>query len=369
MRRVLSAIMEMALANNAEDNSKQVPIKEAYSYFNDLLDDRVSANTTAIHEALVVGDFPVYFARTLSRMVYDRYNYRVGVWRDYTYADTLPDYTAGERLRFSEFDTLVKRREKQEPSAGYIYEFPHLTIQVEDYAKQIDFSNRILVNDDLGAFNNIGIKMGDSARRFEDFYVSSLYDNALTQAQLVALGALYSGTGRLSTANLAIGWNAFAQRVDARGNLLNIVPKYLVIPPVLELTARQILTSAQVAELATNGINPLQNAFSVKVDPYIGFTSPNVPWYLLADPSDIQTIPVVRMAGRPGPRLFAKAPDKMPMSATGALGTADWRTGSFLTGDIELLVETTIGARNDSPTVYVGVADQQGIYYSSGTTP
>jgi hypothetical protein len=272
-------------------------------------------------------------------------------------------------MRFSEFDTLVKRREKQEPSAGYIYETPHLTIQVEDYAKQIDFSNRILVNDDLGAFNNIGIKMGDSARRFEDFYVSALYDNAITQAQLLALGALYAGTGRLSTANLAVGWNAFAQRVDARGNLLNIVPKFLIIPPVLELTARQILTSAQVAELATNGINPLQNAFTVKVDPYMAFTSPNIPWYLLADPSDIQTIPVVRMAGRPGPRLFAKAPDKMPMSATGALGTADWRTGSFLTGDIELLVETTIGARNDSPAAYVGVADPQGIYYSSGTTP
>jgi len=319
-------------------------------------------------EALTVGSFPTYFSRTISRLMYDRYNYRAGQWRDYTYADQLPDYSTGERWRWSEFDRPVLRDAKAEAYAGYIY--PEVVyIGVDDYAKQIDFSRRILINDDLGQFNQIGQKMGDSARRFEDFYVSALYDNGLTQAALNALLANYAGTGALTTANLMIGWNAFTQRVDGRGNPLNIVPRYLVIPPVLRLTADTILMSERIAELATNATNVMRGWLTVKEDPYITFTLPNVPWYLFADPNDVPAVTVVRRTGVTGPELFALAPDKVPMSAAGGLGTADWRAGSFLTGDIEIMVETCIGSRNDDLAALVGVTDAQGIYWSSGTTP
>ena len=67
--------------------------------------------------------------------------------------------------------------------------------------------------------------------------------------------------------------------------------------------------------------------------------------------------------------LYAKAPDKMPMAMGGGLSTADWRAGSFLTGDIELMVETTLGQRIDDLSGLVGVTDANGVYYSSGTTP
>jgi len=58
-----------------------------------------------------------------------------------------------------------------------------------------------------------------------------------------------------------------------------------VIPPVLLMTANQILQSERIAELATNGINPLRGALQVRVDPYIAYTAPNIPWYLFAAPS------------------------------------------------------------------------------------
>ena len=245
-----------------------------------------------------------------------------------------------------------------------------MQIRVEDYAKQIDFSHRILVNDDLGQFRNIGLKMADSTKRFLDFYASALYDNALTQGALVALGVGYAGTGALTTANLAIGWNAFVTRVDALGNPITVVPKYLVIPPILLLTSNQILMSEKVAELATHGINPLRGALEVREDPYIGFTLPNIPWYLFADPADVPGVSVVKMQQMPNDfYLYAKAPDKLPMSVSGGLGAANWQLGSFLTGDIEISVQTTIGSRSDDLGALVGVTDANGLYYSSGTTP
>jgi len=360
MRRIMQAIMEVALEHNKADNAKCTELREVYRYMDDVITnvDGARPATGKIREALVVGDFPYYFNRVLSRMVYDRYNLRLGEWRDYTYSDLVPDYSVAERYRFSEFDRLSRRPEKGETKAGYIYEESPVQVQVEDYAKQIDFSHRILVNDDLGQFNNIGQLLADSARRFMSFYVSALYDNAASQAALVALGANYAGTGRLTTANLAIGYNAFVQRVDARRNPITVVPRYLVIPPISRINADTILQSERIAELATNAKNVLGNrGLEIREDPYIAIAPPNVPWYLFADPADIPAVSVARMQTKPNDfYLYAKAPDKIPMTLTG-------------TGDIEISIETTVGARTDDPTGLAGITDAQGIYYSSGTTP
>ena len=371
MRRIMNAVLQMALEHNKVDNAKCANLKEAYTYMDDIVSYATGPQpaTGKLEEALVLGDFPLYFTRVLSRMVYDRYAMRMGQWRDYTFQDVLPDYSVAERYTLGEFDRPVRTQEKMEPQAGYITE-SELQLRVDDYSKQIDFSHRILVNDDMGAFRNIGQKMADSTKRFLDFYVSALYDNALTQARLGVLGANYAGTGALTTANLAIGWNAFVQRVDARGNPIAVTPKYLVIPPILRLAANQILQSERVAELATNGINPLRNALEVREDPYIGFVAPNIPWYLFADPADVPGVTVAKMQQLPADfYLFVKAPDKMPMSVSGGIGAANWQLGSFLTGDIELSVQTTIGSRSDDLGVLVGVTDVNGLYYSSGTTP
>jgi hypothetical protein len=366
----MAAIMERALLDHKDNNAACATLREVYPY----LDDNIARvaegfEPARLREALTVADFPLYFNRVLSRGVYDRYEAMTSDWKSYMRADTVPDYSIAERYRFTEFGRPVRRREKEEVYSDWIAEMPVVQIQVDDYAKQLDFSNRILVNDDLGAFNDVINKMGDAGIEFESWFASALYDNALTQAALVAAGALYSGTGRLTTANLAIAAGAFLQRTDARGKPIRVNPMILVIPPILRYTANQILASERIAELATNGINPLRGAFQVKEDPYIAFVAPNIPWYLFADPAKVPGVTVARMSNRPGVRMYAKAPDKVPMSGSGALGAADWRTGSFLTGDIELSVETTIGARVNAAATLVGVCDINGVYYSSGTTP
>ena len=371
MRTIMRMISEVAQESVKDDNERRAEMQEAYRELDNVISRSgdIMTSNERMAEVLTTTDFPYYFARTLNRAVEDRYQYMMGDWRDYTTPMTMTDYSTAERYRMSEFDRPVLRRVKDEARPGYIYE-GKTEYDIYDYAKQVDFERRILINDDLGAFNEMGQLMADSTARFLDWYVSALYDNALTQAALVALGVLYAGTGRLTTANLAIGWNAFVQRVDGRNNPLNIQPVYLVIPPVLELTANQILQSERIAELATNGVNPMRNRLQVKVDPYIAYTSPNIPWYLFAAPTAVPAVRVAKWTGRPNDfYLFAKAPDMVPMSTGGALGTANWRDGSFLTGDIEMMVTTTIGARSDAPAGLVGVADAQGIYYSTGTTP
>lgn len=315
-------------------------------------------------EAMTTAHFATYFGQALDRMFYDAYAFKQGSWKGYTYADTAPDFRDVYRARMSQPETLARRREKAEMKATYVTD-TWLHYGVEEYAKQFDVSWQTLLNDDLGEIQKTPGRMMDAAVRFEDAFVSALYDNATTQAGLTALGAVYMGTGRLTAANLAIGLNAMMQRTDAAGNPIQISKVHLVIPPVLQIQAADILQD--LLSYGGPGGNVLMQFISrdsVHVDPFIGFAGANIPWYLFADPAEIPAVSVARLRGVPGPFTFGKLSDIRMMSGS---APAQFLMGSFATGDIEYGVETIIGGWDDA--TYVGVTDFRGIYYSNGTTP
>ena len=319
------------------------------------------ATDKALAETQTTQHFPDYFNRALSKSVYPDYAYDVGSWTAYTYADTAPDTRDVERHRMSLLGGLHKRREKQQREATYTSDVM-IHLGVEEYSEEWDISWQLLHNDDLGAIADKPRSWATTARMWLDEWVSALYDNATTQAGLIALGAVYAGTGRLTAANLAIGLNAMMQRTDAQGNQMNINRVHLVIPKILQIQAADILQD--VLAYGGAGSNILgQFVAGVHVDPYIGFASPNVPWYLFADPSEIPTVTVLRMQGWTGPVVSRKLSDIEIVSGS---APAAYRLGDFATGDIEFLVQDIVGGWDDS--TYVGVTDFRGIYYSSGTT-
>jgi hypothetical protein len=260
--------------------------------------------------------------------------------------------------------TLHKRREKAESKATHIAD-SYVSYGVEEYSEQFDVSWRAIMNDDLGKIRETPQRMLSAVNRFEDGFVSALYDNATTQAALIALGAAYAGTGRLTSANLAIGLNAMKNRVDAGGNRIQINRVWLVIPSILEIQAQTILQSVLLAGVATNDKNVLNNFIAgYKIDPYITTAAPNVPWYLFAEPSEIPAVTVARLQDWNAPLVFQK---RSNIEVVSGRAPAAFLMGSFETGDIEYAVSTVIGARDDG--TLVGVTDVNGIYYSSGTTP
>lgn len=318
----------------------------------------------SLQEAMTIAHFSSYFADALSRMFYNDYQYQVGSWRLYTFPDTAPDFRDVSRFRMTEPETLLRRREKAEAKATYVAE-SEINYGVDEFARQFDVSWQTLLNDDLGKLAETPTRMARAAARFEDAFVSNLYDNATTQTTIAALGAPWAGTGRLTAANLAIGINAMMQRTDAAGNRIQINRIHLVIPPILLIQARVILESLLMAGTPNNDKNVLGDYIAgVHVDPYITFAGANVPWYLFADPSEMPVVTVARLAGIAGPWTYMKRSDIQMISGTAPV---QFGLGSFATGDIEFAVEDIIGGWDDDS--YVGVTDFRGIYYSSGTTP
>ncbi|HUV28107.1 MAG TPA: Mu-like prophage major head subunit gpT family protein [Anaerolineales bacterium] len=317
-----------------------------------------------LKEVMTTAHFATYFADALSRMFYKDYEYVVGTWRQYTYQDQTPDFRNVDRFRMSEPGTLRLRREKAESKTTHI-EASRIYYSVDEYSEQFDVSWHTIMNDDLSKIRETPQRMAKAAARFEDQFVSALYDNAVTQAFIAGLGAPWAGTGRLTAANLAVGINAMSVRTDINGNQMNINKIHLVIPTVLRMQAGVILRSELMAGVATNDKNILSEYIAgVHVDPYIATAGINVPWYLFADPAEIPTVTVARLNGFDRPWTYKKKSDVEPMSGS---APAPFMMGSFATGDIEYGVSDIIGGWADAS--YVGVTDFRGLFYSSGTTP
>jgi hypothetical protein len=314
-------------------------------------------------EAMTTAQFPTYFATLLDRAFVDAYAVKQGSWKSYTKPDTAPDFRDISRLRMDWYLPLHLRREKAENKAGYMAE-AEFHYGVEEYGTQVDISWRAFQNDDLGEIKRAPEELLKAALAFENAFVSNLYDNATTLATILALGAPWSGTGRLTAANLAIGINAMQARTMPNGQPMSLTNLYLVIPPILALQANVILSSANMAGVATNDKNVLPQYISgVFVDPYITTAVPNVPWYLFAAPSEIGTVRVARLQGAPGPFTYINESSIRVISGS---APASFTMGSFATGDIEYAVSDIIGGW-DSGTL-VGLTDFRGFYYSNGTT-
>ena len=377
MHNICKWISEVALAKNGFDTNKvdsqaeitrfvesQPLFKPQYEALMALPDLRYTADGQKFVETMTVAHFDAYFTDALSRAFYTDYQYKVGQWRDYTYADVVPDFRDVKRLRMTEPGTLYKRREKQEAAATYVAD-SYIEYGVEPYARQFDVSWQAIVNDDLGKIRETPQRMASAAARWLDGWVSALYDNATTQATLAGLGAPWAGTGRLTAANLAIGINAMMQRTDVNGNQMNIRNIWLVVPPILEMQARVLLNSVLLPGTPNNDSNVLPGFIrGYRIDPYIATAAPNVPWYLFADPGEIQAVTVARLQGMPAPVVVMKRSNIQQVIGS---APAAFLMGSFETGDIEYLVQDVIGGWDDAS--YVGVTDFRGIYYSSGTTP
>lgn len=319
-------------------------------------------NSSQLAEVMTVAHFSAYFTDALKRAFYTQYTYRTGTWQRYTFADTTPDFRDVKRFRMEARQNMQKRREKAQPAETNLV-LSDISYGVEEYAQAMDVSWQAIMNDDLGEIRRIPQMLAQTTREWEDEFVSDLYDNATTQAALVALGALYSGTGRLTEANLAVGLNAMFRRTDSTGRQMNIRSVTLVIPPILEITARKILESTQLPGSANNDVNVVQDYVSgYAIDPYID-VSGGTPWYLVADPAAIPGITVARLQGWSEPVVVMK---RSNMEVVSGSAPAAFLMGDYATGDIEYQVVDVIGGWDDSS--YVGVTDYRGIYYSSGTT-
>jgi len=226
-------------------------------------------------------------------------------WRKLVTRVPLRDMKTVTRLRRSDTDRYLVVPEGAEHEQAEFSSYK-VTYDPKKYERGVNFTWEMLINDDLGAFRNIGRELGGAAQNTVNDFVIGFIRNNPTIYDGVALyhadhGNL--GAAALDEASLAAAITAMRGQTSENDNPLNIEPGFLVVPPELEFTAKTLVNSSLVPGGINNDINVLQGIVEVLVEPLL--TDANN-WFLVAKPSSVPTVEMGFLGGHETPEILVK---------------------------------------------------------------
>lgn len=210
------------------------------------------------------------------------------------------DFKNATRYRLSEAEELVKMTENGEFTNAEITE-ASVTTSVATYGRSFSITRQALINDDLGALSTIPAKYGAAAKRM----INKMVYEVLVSNPTIEGAALFdakhgnTGTAAITVEGIAALKSQMARQTNIGGKeALNIQPAYIIVPPELEITAAQLISSAVDPTKANATPNPFANRLSVVCDPALTDTKA---WYLAAAAGYCPTIEVTYLNGNETP--------------------------------------------------------------------
>jgi hypothetical protein len=158
-----------------------------------------------------------------------------------------------------------------------------------DFGSMFTISQKAIVNDDLGLFQQVANQMvTGSTERLRRVLLEPLLANAgLGNTMSDGLPVFHAshknlaGTASaLSVTSLSEARVALRSQTGKQGELYGYEPWALVVPAQLETTAQQIV--AEITAATVSEVNPFSGKLEVIVE--AGLTDPKA-WYLIADPA------------------------------------------------------------------------------------
>lgn len=248
-------------------------------------------------------DFPLILADVANKTLRRAYEEAPQTFMAIARRVPLPDFKAVNRVQLGEAPSLDLVGEHGEFTRGTIGEGRE-QYQLATYGKVFAISRKALVNDDTDAFSRLTMMFGRAARHKESDLVWAQITSNPTMGDGVALfhathaNLTASGTA-ISVDSLGVGRAAMRNQkgLDAV-QFLNLVPRFLVVPPGKETIADQYVTVVTPQEGAK--VNPFQGRLAVLSEPRLQVASATA-WYLFADPGQIDIVEWGVLAGEEGP--------------------------------------------------------------------
>jgi len=188
--------------------------------------------------------------------------------------------------------------------------------QASIFAKMLGLDERDLRNDDTGALASASTRLGRGAALALNDKFWSIFLNNSSFFSAGNSNVITGGTSVLSGATgleaLRLGDEKFRLQTDPDGKPLGSMPRILLVPSSLRVSALNLMNSTTIVGSTTaNSMMPDQNvfagAFNVVSSPYLqnasytGFST--TAWYLLADPGDLPVIETVFLDGIETPTI------------------------------------------------------------------
>lgn len=250
--------------------------------------------------------FPAIMSNLANKSVMTGFNEAETTFQIWAGKGSNRDFKEAARVALSEAGNLELVPEGGQFQQDFLGEASART-KVATYGKLFSLTRQAIINDDLGLFSKIATKYGSAAKRLVNKMVYAQLTGNVKMQDGVALfdnkHGNVAGTGEaLSVKAIAKAITAMRRQKGITGEAtLNITPKYLVVPPELEMVAYQIVNSTAAVDGVNSGVvNPYKGRFVVVADAEL--TDPDA-WYLVADATQHDTIEVTYLNGVETPRL------------------------------------------------------------------
>ncbi|WP_287804150.1 prohead protease/major capsid protein fusion protein [Diaphorobacter sp.] len=259
-------------------------------------------------------------------------------------AANLPDFRITNVLAVGGAPELKKLNEAGEYTYGTISE-DATSYRAFSYGRAIALTRQMFVNDDLGAFDRLLQRFGESARRLENRLVYDQIAKNPTMQDGKALfhadhGNLLAATSTLTLDNMGKVRALMRKQKDLDGKTqLNLSPAYLIVPSDLEQAAYSY-TSSNYVPAKLEDVNEFRAGGRTAVEPIVEPLLDEVStaaWYMAARSGQIDTVEYAYVDGSEGVRTETFASEdidgvKVRATLDFAAKVIDWRGLQKATG-------------------------------------
>lgn len=267
------------------------------------------APARVIERALhATSDFPELLANVANKGLLMAYQAAESGLKRVSRQTTAPDFRARKRIRLGEMPQLKKVDEHGEYTSGTLGEQAE-SYSVTTYGRIFGITRQALINDDLGGFMDLSSAFGRAAANTEaQLLVDLLISNPTMSDGVAVFHADHSnlaGTGAaISVTSLGAARAAMRLQKGIDGvTILNISPRYLVVPAALETLAEQTVTAIQATK--TSDVNPFPGKLEVVPEPRLDANSATA-WYLFAASGAAESIEYAYLQDSLGPEILTR---------------------------------------------------------------
>lgn len=291
------------------------------------MDTRGRSNAQIAELAMTTSDFPKILEDVVNKSLRSGYNYRPPTFKAFARQSSVQDFRDKISLMLGG-TTLEKVLEHDEYKEGALSESSE-RYRVYKHGRIISVTFETIVNDDLDALTRVPQKMGAAAQNLESQIVYGLLmSNPVMSDGNRLFSAAHGNLGSSTTLDpdgLSEAYQVMFVQKDDVGEVINLVPKFLVTGADLFVTARQ-LTSPNYQPTDQAGINVVGPMLA----PIGEARVKNTFWMLAADPGMIDGLEYAYLSGYEGPtveteRGFVVDAIRYKIRHIFGAGVLDWR--------------------------------------------
>jgi hypothetical protein len=194
-------------------------------------------------------DLPYLLADAINKAVKMGLDAAPSTWRPWVKKSTAPDYKTLRRMTFGRTSNLDQIPENAEYKIAQLSDSQE-TFSVSKYGKILSLTREAIINDDLSELASVPAAFTESASaKLSDLTYAALVTDTMADGQVLCHSSHNNvGAGAaISAAGLSGLITVMRKQTNSSGDYINVVPRFLIVPPEIEYESRTLVNSGAVS--------------------------------------------------------------------------------------------------------------------------